>query len=224
MHPKTKHAYALGGLATAQKGITTEEGLTMAEKKFQLDRKNADTNGDGKLSKYEELSGEATQKTVGKDELVEMYHGGLMCGDEDFDEVSGNEIPIGSSAENVRDDIPAMLSDGEYVLPANVVKWHGIKHILAMQDEAEMGLMGMYAEGLIPDLEPEDGEDTDHEMAEMPDEEMADDNVPEEGVEVEVATVMVDDQMDDSEEDEELTPQTSGLLGKMNNQRFAFIS
>ena len=47
-------------------------------------------------------------------------------------------LPIGSSPENVADDIEVMISQGEYVLPANVVKWHGLKHIMSMQDEAEM--------------------------------------------------------------------------------------
>ena len=44
-----------------------------------------------------------------------------------IDPVSGNVIPLGSSAEEVRDDIPAMLSPGEIVIPADVVKFHGVK-------------------------------------------------------------------------------------------------
>ena len=39
-----------------------------------------------------------------------------------IDPVSGNEIPLGSEAENVRDDVDAKLSEGEYVVPADVVK------------------------------------------------------------------------------------------------------
>ena len=52
---------ALGGLATARRGITTQEGEDMANNKVQLDRRRADTNKDGQISKYEELAGEATQ-------------------------------------------------------------------------------------------------------------------------------------------------------------------
>ena len=37
------------------------------------------------------------------------------------DPISGNEIPPGSLAKEVRDDIPAQLSDGEYVVPAGIV-------------------------------------------------------------------------------------------------------
>ena len=78
---------------------------------------------------------------------------------EEVDPVSGNPIPLGSTAENVRDDIPAMLSQGEYVLPANVVSWHGLKTITDMQSEAEMGLMMLHADGLIGGQELDDTSD-----------------------------------------------------------------
>ena len=89
----------------------------------------------------------------------ELYHGGMMsdCGPMStteiivgFDPESGNEVPLGSSAKNVRDDLDAILSDGEYVLPADVVKWHGLKHIQNMHIEAEMGLMSMAMDDLVP--------------------------------------------------------------------------
>lgn len=152
--------FAIGGLAEARKGITTEAGEDMAKKKFQLDERKADIDNDGELSNYEKTRGEAVQKAMAdaddpeQDERYEMYHGGMMCGgdgmyDQMYDEVSGNPIPPGSSADNVRDDIEIMISEGEYVLPADVVKWHGLKHIMDMEAEAKMGLMGMYDMGLI---------------------------------------------------------------------------
>ena len=58
---------ALGGLAVARKGITTPEGLEMANKTTQLDRKKADKNNDGKLSKYEETVGKAVQNAMADD-------------------------------------------------------------------------------------------------------------------------------------------------------------
>lgn len=211
-----KTGFALGGLAVANKGITTVEGQEMAKNKFQLDRKKADKNGDGKLSKYEETTGEAVQKAMDDDELIEMAHGGMACGMMS-DPESGNEIPMGSSAENVRDDIEVMISEGEYVLPANVVKWHGLKHIMDMQSEAEMGLMSMYDTGLI--------QYTDEEGAEEPEEvEAAETDAPEEDIEVEVATVEVDDKLDDDEETEEISPRTSNLPSMMQRKSYAFIS
>ena len=166
---------ALGGLATARRGITTQEGEDMANNKVQLDRKKADANKDGKVSKYEELSGEAKQLAMvddpDQDEKVKMSHGGMaMMGDygeglmSNYDPVSGNPIPLGSSAENVRDDIDAKISTDEYVLPAHVVKWHGLKHIMEMQSEAEMGLMSMDMSGLIQEVGGEEDEYADHMM------------------------------------------------------------
>ena len=210
--------FALGGLAASRQGITTQEGLEMANNKFQLDRKKADKDGDGKLSKYEEAAGEAVQRAIDKDELVEMYHGGMAFDGMMSDPVSGNEIPIGSSAENVRDDIEAMISEGEYVLPANVVKWHGLKHIMDMQAEAEMGLMGMQATGLIQYT----GEEAEEEPEEVSDAE--EDDVLETDIEIEVAAVEVDDKLDEDEEVEEIFPRMSKLPGVMRDKKYAFIS
>ena len=210
--------FALGGLAASRQGITTQEGVDMANNKFQLDRKKADKDGDGKLSKYEEAAGEAVQRAIDKDELVEMYHGGMAFDGMMSDPVSGNEIPIGSSAENVRDDIEAMISEGEYVLPANVVKWHGLKHIMDMQAEAEMGLMQMQTTGLIQYT----GEEAEEEPEEVSDAE--EDDVLETDIEIEVAAVEVDDKLDDDEEVEENFPRMSALPGVMKDKKYAFIS
>ena len=162
------------------------------------------------------------------DEKMKMYHGGMPCGcggDCDgscgggmmSDPVSGNPIPVGSSAENVRDDIEAMISEGEYVLPANVVKWHGLKHIMDMQSEAEMGLMGMFDMGLIQYAGEEEAEEPE-EVTE------AEDDVPYEEIDIEVAAVKVDDMLDEDEEVEEVYPKTSKLPGMMNTPKMVFMS
>jgi hypothetical protein len=138
-----------------------------------------------------------------------MSHGGMMSGLMGYDEVSGNPIPIGASPENVRDDIDAKLSTDEYVMPAHVVKWHGLKQIQMMQAEAEMGLMSMKMDGLIqsedtPEVEEEEIEESD------------------EDIDVEVATVKVDDKLDDSEEIEEILPRTSSMP-VMQERKYAFV-
>ena len=147
---------ALGGLAVARKGIMTPEGEDMANNKFQLDENKADTNNDGSLSAYEKTRAEAVQKATSEEEELDMYHGGMMG---PVDPVSGNPIPVGSSAEEVRDDIDINISQGEYVLPADVVKWHGLKHIMDLQEEAKMGLMAMDAMGLIKEADEETAEE-----------------------------------------------------------------
>jgi hypothetical protein len=65
------------------------------------------------------------------------------------DPVSGNEIPPGSLAKEVRDDIPAQLSDGEYVVPADVVQYYGVKFFEDLRAEAKRGLAQMEATGRI---------------------------------------------------------------------------
>ena len=151
-------------LTEARKGITTEAGLKMARNKYQRDNKKADLDGSGDLSRYEEVRADAIQQAMLEDDPeqddVQMYHGGMACGGDEglmMDPMSGNEIPIGSSAENVRDDIDVKISEGEYVLPADVVKWHGLKSIMDMEAEAKMGLMGMYSDGLIQYVDDDTG-------------------------------------------------------------------
>ena len=81
------------------------------------------------------------------------------------DPVSGNEIPPGSMAEEVRDDVPAQLSEGEYVVPADVVRFFGVKFFEDLRMTAKQGLQQMEQDGRIggepttsPAPEPE-GED-----------------------------------------------------------------
>ena len=75
--------------------------------------------------------------------------GGLKDIGMDKDPVSGNEVPSGSMAEEVRDDIPAQLSEGEYVVPADVVRYYGVKFFEDLRDQAKMGLAEMEANGRI---------------------------------------------------------------------------
>ena len=65
--------------------------------------------------------------------------GGLIDEGNTDDPVSGNDTPVGSLNEEVRDDIPAQLSEGEFVLPADVVRYHGLEKIMNLRDEAKDG-------------------------------------------------------------------------------------
>ena len=138
---------------------------------------------DGSASSQDKMK-ENTIEKFNEGGLVEMAHGGLMTGDMSdgcgcpscmmkkimgvdmgmmnmsdmvgVDPVSGNEIPPGSNAENVRDDLPVMLSDGEYVMPADAVRYHGLKFLDSLRMEAKAGLMAMMAEGQIQTIEEEE--------------------------------------------------------------------
>jgi len=81
---------------------------------------------------------------------MEMFAlGGLDDDGLSRDPVSGNEIPPGSMANEVRDDVEARLSDGEYVVPANVVRFFGVKFFEDLRTQAMRGLGAMEANGRI---------------------------------------------------------------------------
>lgn len=82
-------------------------------------------------------------------EMAFMQEGGMKDDGMNRDPVSGNEIPPGSMAKEVRDDIPAMLSEGEYVVPADVVQYFGVKFFEDLRMAAKMGLRDMEKNGRI---------------------------------------------------------------------------
>jgi hypothetical protein len=82
-------------------------------------------------------------------EMAFMAEGGLRDDGLSVDPVSGNDIPNGSMAEEVRDDIPAQLSEGEYVVPADVVRFYGVKFFEDLRKEAKRGLAEMESNGRI---------------------------------------------------------------------------
>ena len=90
--------------------------------------------------------------------------GGLKDEGGSVDPVSGNDVPIGSTKEEVRDDIPAMVSEGEFIFPADVVRYIGLENLMRLRQDAKMGLkkmeamgqMGNSEEATIPDDMPFD--------------------------------------------------------------------
>jgi hypothetical protein len=97
---------------------------------------------------------------------------------EEVDPVSGNEVPTGSLPEEVRDDIPARLSEGEYVVPADVVRYYGVKFFEDLRSQAKMGFDTMEANGRIGGepmgMEIVEPEDMQFDMSEL---EVVDDGV-----------------------------------------------
>jgi len=85
------------------------------------------------------------------------------------DPVSGNDVPPGSLQNEVRDDIDVKLSEGEFVIPADVVRYIGLERLMKLRDEAKQGLsrmaeigqMGNAQEVANPEaLQEEDGFDS----------------------------------------------------------------
>ena len=82
-----------------------------------------------------------------------MEDGGLKDEGGEIDPVSGNDVPPGSTKEEVRDDIPAQLSEGEFVFPADVVRYIGLENLMRMRQEAKQGLKMMEAMGQMGNSE-----------------------------------------------------------------------
>jgi LysM repeat protein len=88
-----------------------------------------------------------------KEQMSMFEDGGLMDEGNTIDPVSGNDVPPGSTQEEVRDDIPAQLSEGEFVFPADVVRYIGLEKLMRMRQEAKMGLAAMEAMGQMGNSE-----------------------------------------------------------------------
>lgn len=95
-----------------------------------------------------------------------MQDGGLLQEGGTVDPESGNDVPVGANQEEVRDDIPAKLSEGEFVFPADVVRFIGLERLMKMRQAAKEGLAKMDAMGQMGNSEEatmSDGADTEFE-------------------------------------------------------------
>jgi len=68
-----------------------------------------------------------------KKQMDLFQEGGLKDEGGTVDPVSGNDVPPGSTQEEVRDDIPAQLSEGEFVFPADVVRFIGLEKLMTLR-------------------------------------------------------------------------------------------
>ena len=93
---------------------------------------------------YAEMMGNgyAVGGVVEKQTRMAFADGGLPV-----DPVSGNEVPPGSLPEEVRDDIKVGVSAGEYIVPADVLRYYGMKFFEDLRAEAKVALGGMEQDG-----------------------------------------------------------------------------
>lgn len=134
-----------------------------------------------KEAKYPKMGGLKSAFNEGglalMDEQMKAFkqEGGLTDDGQTLDPVSGNEIPPGSLAEEVRDDVDAKLSDGEYVVPADVVRFFGVSYFEKLRKKAKEGLAEMEEDGRIggeplPETPEDDLPFSDEELMSMEDE------------------------------------------------------
>ena len=82
--------------------------------------------------------------TMALQEQMSMFNdGGMLDEGNTIDAVSGNRVPVGSLQEEVRDDVSAQVSAGEYVVPADVVRYFGLEFFMQLRDKAKHGLARM---------------------------------------------------------------------------------
>lgn len=153
--PKQKKVKAASGgaLMTTEKGKTlpTIAELTDAYNIFRADRDSAKLTVDEMDAILESF---LEMKSAGKS-FAEggLEDGGLKDEGGETDPVSGNDVPPGSTKEEVRDDIPAQLSEGEFVFPADVVRYIGLENLMRMRQQAKQGLKMMEAMGQMGNSE-----------------------------------------------------------------------
>lgn len=82
------------------------------------------------------------------------------------DPVSGNDVPPGSLQNEVRDDIDAKLSEGEFVIPADVVRYIGLERLMKLRDEAKQGLSRMAEIGQMGNADQVENPEALHESGE----------------------------------------------------------
>ena len=91
-----------------------------------------------------------------------LQEGGLSQEGGTTDPISGNKVPVGSTQKEVRDDISVQLSEGEFVFPADVVRFIGLDNLMKLRQAAKeglakmdrMGQMGNAEEATEPDTGP----------------------------------------------------------------------
>lgn len=93
------------------------------------------------------------RKKKTEEQMKLFEEGGLKDEGGTVDPVSGNDVPPGSTQAEVRDDIPAQLSEGEFVFPADVVRYIGLENLMELRSKAKQGLAKMEAMGQMGNSE-----------------------------------------------------------------------
>jgi len=100
-------------------------------------------------------------KSKAKRQMKKLFEdGGLLQEGGTVDKKSGNEVPTGSLKKEVRDDIPAQLSEGEFVFPADVVRFIGLQKLMELRQAAKEGLAKMESMGQMGNADEATEEDT----------------------------------------------------------------
>ena len=153
-----------------QYGEDASKGSTFFLNKKLAKKRKTDFGGKdgmtiGNHTFYKSYEGQEPVEDVNFSHNIEVYYpegyakGGVAMDEQmdavfkssraEKDPVSGNDVPPGSLPEEVRDDIPAQLSEGEYVVPADVLRFYGLKFFEDLRENAKVELARMDRDGRI---------------------------------------------------------------------------
>jgi len=131
------------------------DGIVYLNKREGLNLKGTEKQKSEKIDELQDYDDETLKKKYGakdsyiifdpavKDMNTLFAEGGMNDQGGTVDPVSGNDVPPGSLQNEVRDDIDAKLSEGEFVIPADVVRYIGLERLMKLRDEAKQGLSRM---------------------------------------------------------------------------------
>jgi hypothetical protein len=172
-YDNNKYHWASSDPATGEMLKAEDHPTAWKEYYMRETGKNPDEVGATKED-YEQLKApkEFAKGGIVENEMNKLFaEGGVMQEGGTVDPVSGNEVPPGAMAEEVRDDIDAKLSEGEFVFPADVVRFIGLQTLMKLRDKAKAGLKRMEEIGQMGNAEEVEnaealfgGEEMDDEM------------------------------------------------------------
>ncbi len=141
---------------STEEGKTVVDSLPVEERSFLKDIFNTyqGSNLSKVLGAVKKLSPDEIRIGISKDfnkggmpkmqEQMDLFEqGGLKDEGGMKDPVSGNKVPVGSTRKEVRDDIPAMVSEGEFIFPADVTRYIGLDKLMQLRQDAKRGLAKM---------------------------------------------------------------------------------
>ena len=121
---------------------SVEDMTTMlVDRFFKPGKPNLDRRIESAKMRLDNMKTKAAEQTpLMPEQIPQMAEGGLT---------ENNDDTLGATEKEVADDIPAQISEGELVVPANVVRYHGLSTYESLRQSALLGLEGLEDEGQL---------------------------------------------------------------------------
>ena len=118
---------------------SVEDMTTMlVDRFFKPGKPHLDRRIESAKMRLENMKARVQEETP--EQVPQMAEGGLTENDDET---------LGATEKEVADDIPAQISEGELVVPANVVRYHGLSTYESLRQTALLGLKGLEDDGQL---------------------------------------------------------------------------